>query len=122
MIEKFTNTNIKNIRTDIEKALSELESIGLNTRIGKILYSDTNFSCKLECNLIGSRLKEEKDYDNSKIRLGLPARNSVIRMDNQDFTIEGLNTRASKNKILISRNLDGKKFVTTINSVLKYTI
>jgi len=111
----FTKDELDDLRKKINKALAAFKDQGINISIkGGIRYGNGAFSCKIEGLKEGFDSREVSAYKlNSKL-YNLPPLGSKIEVGGKQFTIRGFNTRARKNKILLTGVHDGKGYHASI--------
>ena len=115
---KFTHDELAAAKEMINEALLTLKEKGLNVEIsGGISYNDDYFSCKIQATKVGGLTKEESLYDKNYHLHELPKRGTVITLNGKDFKICGWNSRARKNKILVTKVMNGKKYHAPIEYI-----
>lgn len=111
------------LRDEVNQALTALgDKYGFSISAGRAKYTSTNVTFQLECAVINDDgVAQTKAVSN--LHLYLPsmgitdeqAKKSFI-MDGYSYTLAGYKPSAPMRPVIIERH-DGKRFVTTINSV-----
>jgi len=118
---KFTNAELDEARGLINAALSTLKEKGLNVKIiSGITYGDEYFSCKIQAVREGGLSKEQSFYDKNHHLHSLPKRGAKIAFNGKKYEIYGWNTRARKNKILLTGLTgaqNGKRYHASMDQV-----
>ena len=121
-ITSFDNSNLHDIRVAIDSAFEDIKSeFGINLEIGRIKYDrdGSQFTTKLTGNIGVSQTRERKDFTRYAQNLcGLdPAWLDKSYTDNgKSYTITGLKTKATKNKIMLECS-DGHEYVAPSDRV-----
>jgi len=113
---KFNNTNLKDIRTDINRALSEVgEKYSIDIKAGRATYTSDTCDFKLKLISIGDDgvMFDEKaeDYKLYASNFGLdPDWFGKTFVSNENtFEITGLKTRRNLKYRVLAKNLDNGK-------------
>jgi hypothetical protein len=102
----ITKTQLKAIRSDIAKALAEVEAKhGITLDLGSISYQDNSFHGKLSGSVVGDNgedLAAKSNWEAKFRRYGLNKEwfGKSFKSGNDTFTISGLNSRASKRPVI----------------------
>ena len=105
MIKEFNKPSLRKLREALESNMKKLgDELGLIIEVGRIGYSATNVTMKLEANIIGADNKEEKAYnDMRELYPDLPELGTVVRIYGKAYIIVGWNARARKYPIIGER-------------------
>lgn len=119
-MEKFNKTNLRKIRTALESALDGMVDnwgMPIKVTLGRISYSEENFTAKIECSLINSdgvvQNKERTAWLSSASSYGLNPEwidQTFMAYDGKVMKIMGLNTRAYKAPVVLECTENGKSY------------
>lgn len=136
METQFNSTNIKEIRVELDKVLSDFgNKHGISFKTGRVSYTGETFRVT-----VSAIRRDAKVTDKSSVRpealayqlafrlvtqrgrmiaLGLKVEDlgRAFTLKSVRYTFEGYRPQAPKNNALIKRVSDGKEFVTSIHTV-----
>jgi len=115
-IESFNKSNIDYVRSEINKKLEELQSLGLELKLGNIKYSDSSFTAKLECVIEGENLYELEFQKSLKFIQYPDAIGKEIEFQNKKYTFVGFKPRARTRHALIE-NTSGQLYRIEFSSI-----
>jgi len=131
MIPKAVTTEItrdllRAIRGDFAEALKGIEEkYQINLNVGKISFTSTTFTAKIEGALktVKSSTGETMNFTSIEAiqyfkyagMYGLPPLNSKITLRGKEFIVVGFNPKATKNQVIIEG--EAGRFVTSVNAV-----
>lgn len=114
---QFNKQNMNHVRAEINRKLEELEQLGLNIKLGNISYTDTNFTAKIECSLVGGPSKFETEFKRSfEFRNHPNAIGKTVEINGKKFIFCGFIPRARKNHAAIE-DMNGKSFRCNFDSI-----
>jgi len=117
-MSKFTNAELDESRKMIDKALATLKDVGLDAKTsGGLTYGDTFFTCKIQVTKVGELTKEQTLYDMYSPRYRLPKRETVVELNGDIFKIHGWNSRARKNKVILTKVNNGKNYCGSVDQI-----
>lgn len=104
-INEFNRNNLDIMRASINSKLAELESdFNIKIKLGRIGYSDSNFTSKVECNLVKDGQVIETiatDFDRYKDAWGLQfSLGYTFLSNNTSYKVVGLKPRNRKYPII----------------------
>lgn len=115
-MKQFTADNLPEIRIDIQAALKAVEDKhGITLKLAAINYNKTNFTSKVEANIIGGETRKEIDYRHRHEMRGLPKLHSLIKMDGEIWEIVGWAKASRKYCVIVSNG--SKEMRYTIRSI-----
>ena len=114
-INEFNRNNLDIMRTSINSKLAELESdFNIKIELGRISYSDNNFTSKVNCNLIKDGQVVETiatDFDRCKEAWGLEfSLGTTFISNNSTYKVLGLKPRNRKYPIIAEDISNGKRY------------
>lgn len=120
--ERFTHTNLKNVRKEIDEKLAELKALGLNIQIGTISYNDNSFTTKLTCTVDSAGDMYAAEYNRKCSFYGMP--NGIVgttfAQGTKTYKFRGFKPNA-RTKIAIYEDVyTNALFVTSIDQLKKY--
>ena len=128
-MDKFDKSNLKKIRTALDDAFDGVvDDLGMpiNLKLGDIRFSDTTFTAKIECSLLGEggvvQDKERLAYTRLTELTGLRPEwldQTFKSYDGKVMKITGFNTRARKNPVRLE-GVDGKQYKASTEMVISY--
>jgi len=127
-VAEWNRPEARRVTEEVNKALAEVgKELGINiVRKGNGTYDDSTFTFKVECALIGAdggvKSKTAEDFKKYATMYGLKPTDfgrTFKTRDGKEFTICGLNTKASKNTIH-AKNVKGATFVFPSEQVKKH--
>lgn len=124
-IKQFDKANLKDIRSEVDAALAAVnEKFGIKLALGSIRFDANTFSAKLEAGLV---LDSGEVIDKSVTALKAHAKwilgddfdvtQTLTDRKLGDIKVVGLNTRKSKNPVVIQQVSTGKKFNCSVELV-----
>lgn len=119
-ITKFTKTNLNNVRTEINKKLKELESLGLDIKLKGITFDDTYFNAKIECSIVGSADEYEREFQYNTFASQIPKDfvGKTFVSSGEIWIFRGYKPRARKD-IVIAENKKGQLYRMDVKRVEK---
>lgn len=115
IINEFDRSNLDVMRSSIDSKLAELESdFNIKIKLGRIGYSDSNFTAKVECNLVKDGQVIETiaiDFDRYKDAWGLKfPLGFTFHMTDSMYKVIGLKPRNRKYPIICEALNNGKRY------------
>lgn len=102
---------LKEFRVAANEALVKLgKKFNLTLEVGKISYTATNFTAKVEANLKGSKSKAAQNYEYYAATLKLKPLGSVITLRGHQYVIIGFNPRKQRFPVQVERKSTGTKY------------
>lgn len=128
-MDKFDKSILKKIRTALDDAFDGVvDDLGMpiKLKLGKISYSDTTFTAKVECSLLGEggvvQDKERIAYSELAELTGLKLEwldQTFKSLDGKVMKITGYNSRAPKNPVRLE-GVDGKQYKASTKMVISH--
>ena len=120
-INEFNRNNLDIMRASINSKLAELESdFNIKIKLGRISYSDSNFTSKVECNLVKDGQVIETiatDFDRYKDAWGLQFSLGYTFLSNDvRYKVVGLKPRNRKYPI-IAETFRGTRYKFSENKI-----
>lgn len=114
-INEFDRSNLDVMRSSINSKLAELESdFNIKIKLGRIGYSDSNFTAKVECNLVKDGQVIETiaiDFDRYKDAWGLQfSLGDTFISQGEKYKVLGLKPRNRKYPIIAEDISSGKRY------------
>jgi hypothetical protein len=124
-MEKFNKVNLKNFRDVLTKHFKEIEEeTGVKISIGNIRYDATEFSSKLNAQIINGKSKEElqkEDFEKNCVRIGLKPEEYLNEFEvyGKTFILVGVAPRKRKYTIIAKNKKDSRYYKLTIKDYLR---
>ena len=125
-VTEFTLDNLKNIRADIDAALSAVATKhGIKLSLGNISFSGLEFRSKVEAKIL-TTVQNGVSVDSSKVRFeqiaqyyGLKAEDfgMVVTISGTKYKIAGIREKGRKNVVLITPVLGGGNRICSVDAV-----
>ncbi len=118
-IVEFSHSNVKQLRIDMQTALEEVANKhGISIRVGNMSFSPNNVNIKVEASVKNSDGETVDKFKEALVKFGKVYLNADFNIDHTyntkqlgDVKFVGLNSRATKNPIIVQQISSGKKFV-----------
>jgi hypothetical protein len=115
-MSKVNESDLDQIRAQIESALAPLSKTGLTLKVGHCKFDrqNGNFTFNLEGLVQGGLTKEEGAYETLRsVRPKLPPLHSTFLLEGKTFEIVGANTTLTK----VNAKSNDKRYTVTIEAV-----
>ena len=122
----FTVTSVRQIRDDIENALSTIgKKYGMGFSLEKINYDDKSFTAKLSCLILSEKVKsiEEQEFiqfvESSQNIYNLKRKHykSHFKWDGKDFQLIGMKLNRQKYPIIAKHVKDGVMYKLPLKAI-----
>jgi hypothetical protein len=122
MIKVFDKTNVGDARDLINAKLAELECLGISVSLGQITYTDSTFTGKMKCNIVGQDDEYAVEFKRHGESVSFSdAVGKEIIFKNKKYIFRGFKPRARKSRGILECMSTGKLArisFTSINSQL----
>jgi len=122
-IENFTRQTVKNLRSELDRALADLSAkYGISIDVGNAKFSSTEVNFKLNINTTSDSgvayTREAEAFERHKHMYGMGHLNigDKVTVNGKSFILEGFNPRAKRYPIEISAG--GNNYKCSINQLL----
>ena len=124
MLTSFNKSNLADVRSAINTSLNDVaDHFGITLEVGNISFEGSNFTAKLKANIVSEdgvvQTRERKDftrYAQSLCDLDPDWLDKSYTNSGNTYTITGLKTKATKNKIMLECS-DGRGYVAPAEMV-----
>ena len=101
----ITKTNVEQVRSEINKKLSELKELGLNIDLGNIRYDNDSLTSKITCSIENAKDPCVKEFERSLVgRTNPHFLGKTIVFQGKEYKFTGMIPRARKNNARVERN------------------
>lgn len=123
-ISSFDRNTVKNLRSDIDKALATLsKKYGIEITAGNASFTSSNVTYKVQAAVKAAggvtMTKEASDF-NLYANINLPGfkLGQTISLQGKEYTIAGWKVRAQRNPVIVTR--DGKSYRVSTEMIKMY--
>jgi hypothetical protein len=123
-ISSFDRTTVKNLRSDIDKALATIsKKYGIEISAGNASFTSSNVTYKVQAAVKAASgvtmTKEASDFNlYASINLSGFKLGQTISLQGKEYTIAGWKVRAQRNPVIVTR--DGKSYRVSTEMIKMY--
>ena len=123
-ISSFDRTTVKNLRSDIDKALATIsKKYGIEISAGNASFTSSNVTYKVQAAVKAAggvtMTKEASDFNlYASINLSGFKLGQTISLQGKEYTIAGWKVRAQRNPVIVTR--DGKSYRVSAEMIKMY--
>jgi ribosome-associated translation inhibitor RaiA len=123
-ISSFDRTTVKNLRSDIDKALATIsKKYGIEISAGNASFTSSNVTYKVQAAVKAAggvtMTKEASDFNlYASINLSGFKLGQTISLQGKEYTIAGWKVRAQRNPVIVTR--DGKSYRVSTEMIKMY--
>ena len=123
-ISSFDRTTVKNLRSDIDKALATIsKKYGIEISAGNASFTSSNVTYKVQAAVKAAggvtMTKEASDFNlYASINLSGFKLGQTISLQGKEYTIAGWKVRAQRNPVIVTR--DGKSYRVSTEMIEMY--